>query len=183
MTTWKQIFDEEITDFDALSPVAWDGEVNEVGDFDAETDGDGDLNDSTAAAHTGNIGMEITFDDNTNAYGTINADAVDQTAGVLTFWFNTNDVAIGNGKYIIFVKFVSGTPAVTWRLDFDNDFKFRMVYLPDGGGLTATSFGSALSSGWHEITFVFAASSGAGADDGYMRIYLDRVAVAREKLG
>ena len=75
-------------DFDAVTPV-WDAEGDEAADF-VETDVDGDLNDAAAAAHDGDVGLELTFDNNTVAYGTLNATAIDQTSGVGLIWFNTN---------------------------------------------------------------------------------------------
>ena len=169
-----QYFDEELADFDDVSP-AWDKEVDEVADFDAETDADGDLNDSTGAAHDGDNGLEITFDDANVAYGTMDLDAVDQTSGVISLWLDKNDVAIDDGAQVFFASTHDGGGTARWALLLINDggtYKIRANYPRDGLG-SANGGTVELTAGYHNIKAMFVRST--GADDGWMRVYIDDV--------
>jgi len=59
-TTADQIFDEALTDFDAVTP-AWDGEVYQLSDFDTTVDADGDITDNATGSHTGAMRLSLTF--------------------------------------------------------------------------------------------------------------------------
>jgi len=179
--TWDQTFDEEIADFDSATP-AWDGEVDAVADFDAETDADGDLNDHADAAHDGAVGLEITFDDANEASGTMNAGAVNQTTGVWSFWFNKNDVAVEAGRYIYLAIAWDGVGSGSWRVQYHegSSVNLRLITREDGGGYVTTSGGAEITAGWHKLDVHFARSSGAGADDGWVRLYVDDILYLEE---
>ena len=174
--TVDQFFDEEIADFDAVTPT-WDKEVDEVLDFDAEVDGDGDLNDSTDAAHDGDVGLEITFDDANAAYGVMDADAVDQTSGVISFWIDPNDLAIEAGKVMVLAQAQDGAASNNWSLYLYPDNTIACYYKEDGGGSVSVGTCAALTD-YSKITVMFKRSTGAGNNDGFVYFYVEDALIA-----
>ncbi|GAG48361.1 unnamed protein product, partial [marine sediment metagenome] len=173
---WDQIFDEELADFDVISP-AWDKEVDAVGDFNAEQDADNDLNDHADAAHDGAVGLEITFDDANEASGTINATAPNNTTGAISYWLNLNDLSQDAGVINI-LYCVDGVAGIRWsnRLTFvGGNYTLSFYSMDDGVGATQSAQSATLTAGWHHILFVFERSTGAGNDDGWAKMYIDGV--------
>lgn len=173
---YEQIADLEegdLSDFNTAAP-AWDAEVDAVADFDAEADADNDMNDHADAAHDGVVGLELTLDDNNAMYGTMNADAVDQTSGVVSLWLNLHDAAIGSGEYIELLRARDGANANNWRLVLYNDggggVKLKGDARNDAAGYDG-AYGAVLATGWNHILFMWEQSS--GADDGYHYVYVN----------
>jgi len=173
---YEQIFDESLSDFDIVTP-AWDGEANEVADFDSTIDADGDMNDAAGEGHDGGNAIEFTFDDANAAYGTLLADAVDQKSGVVTLYIHTNDVAIQSGKYIRIIEANNGTGQPQFYTILYNNagtHELKSYYRPDVGAppnfVTAT-----LTAGWHKIVYMFSVSTGAGNNDGYCYFFIDDI--------
>ena len=173
-TVKDQFFDEELTDFDAVTP-AWDGEVDEVADFDGETDADGDLNDAAGLGHDGGNALEITFDDTNGAFGVINADAVNQTSGVFSLWFDKNDVAVEATKTIDFIMAYDGAANRNWRIRYYPD-QVRIIVREDGGGYQYGSYID-ITAGYHNYKLIFNRSTGAGDNNGWARLYVNDVLV------
>jgi hypothetical protein len=175
---WDQVADFEegdTSDFDAVTP-AWDGEVNAVADFDAETDTDNDLNDHADAAHDGAVGLELTFDNNTVMYGTVNADAIDQTSGVISFWLNMNDVAVQAGTIVDIVYLFDGASAAQWLIRYSPDTDTIVAgAINDSAGANWTTVSSALGATWHYVGMMFNQATGVGANDGTLHLYVDGV--------
>lgn len=173
----EQLFDEAITDFDIVSP-AWDNEVDALADFDSVTDADGDLINSTYAAHDGTYGLQVAFDDVNAAYGTMNLGAVNQTSLMVSFWFSKNTVAIEDGKVLYFLRAADG--AANYQL---------MVQLKnDGGDFELTLYARNDATGWDEVAQIPAVTAGyhkydiwwkrsTGADDGICRLYQDDILI------
>ena len=177
--TWAQEFDEELTDFDVVTP-AWDAEVDEVADFDSETDADGDLNDAAGLGHDGGNALEIEFDDNNPAYGVMNASAVNQTSGVFSFWLNKNTIAIDAGKSVALIQARDGAGLNSWMLYLGNTagtYYLRMAYYTDAPAFAYAGAAQTLTAGYHNIKIMSAQASGAGNNDGWMRLYIDDVLV------
>lgn len=168
---WIQEFRDDMVAFDGVSP-AWDSEVNEVADFDAEVDADGDLNDSAVAAHDGDVGLEFTFDDHNVMYGTMNAGAVNQTKGVATFWINLNTIA-ATGSAMHLWGAVDGINFPHWWMGMDGSGKLYYRYRNDAGGVEAVGSPFDIGSGWHNILIMWSASTGVGNDDGFMYVFTD----------
>jgi len=182
--TVDQFFDEwELTDFDAVTP-AWDKEVDRRAEFtDGIVDGDTDMNDHADAAHDGAVGLEFTFDDNNIMYGVMNADAADQTSGVLSFWLNTNDVAVDDTKVIRLVYFRDGAGAINWQVRLYNDggtYQIGIFAEDDLGGGGLVGAYQDLAAGWNNIKIMFDRSTGIGNNDGFMRLYIDDVLVEED---
>ena len=181
--TWLQIFDEEITDFDAVTPV-WDGEVDEVADFDATVDIDGDMTDAPGMGHDGGNALEFEFDNDTVACGVINADAVDQTSGVISFWFNRNDLALEDGKNIHLVRVLDGGANTSYQIRLLNTGGVYSITLNtrlDDGTIPTNVTFSPLDTNWHKITVMFSRSSGAGNNDGFSYLYVDDIYIGGEE--
>ena len=169
-----QIFDEELTDFDAVTPT-WDKEVTAVADFNSETDADGDLNNNATAGHTGGNALEVTFDDANAAYGVMNASAIDQKSGWLSLWFDPNSFGLEVGKLIILANARSGVPLNSWQLLLYNVagvYKLRMLYYNDTPTDTYDGTYITLADAYQKIDMVWKASTGAGNNDGWMRLYV-----------
>jgi len=175
---WDQVFDEELTDFDAVSP-AWDGEADEVADFDATVDVDGDMNDAPGEGHDGGNAIEFTLDDNNLMYGTMNAGAVNQTSGVVSFWLNLNDMSIPANEYFWIMYANDGVGGVNWQSILYNGggdgITANCRYILDGGATSQSAYGTVIGAGDHKFTYMWEASSGAGNDDGWMSLYVDDV--------
>lgn len=174
-TPWLQRFYDSIGAFDAVSPT-WDAEVDKVADFDAETDADGDLNDAADAAHDGTVGLEITFDDANVAYGKMNLAAVNQTSGAITFWFDPNDAALDDGKYVVLAWCMDGAAAYHWYIWLYRsgaDYAIGFSVRNDAGAFTSAGAAYVIATGYHRYDFLFKRSSGAGNDDGVNYLYLD----------
>lgn len=177
-TIWDQEFDEQIADFNAISPT-WDKHnpceaAPAPWGFDAVVDADGDMARAAAAKHDGTFGIEYTFDDANPAYGTLNFAAIDQTSAVAAFWFNKNDVTGNDGLIIL----VSGRDGGAIE-------RFRILYLPATGAMwfqanddtagNRTVVNITPSVGYHHYLLYWKAGSAPFADDGIFRVYQDFV--------
>ncbi len=170
-----QEFDEELSDFDVVTPT-WDGKVDEVADFDAVTDADNDMNDAPGEGHDGGNAIEFTFDDANVAFGTINADAVDQTSGVISFWFNPNDLALEVGKYIDLVYINDGADISQWVLRIFNSggvLATRPYYRTDGGVFISIGDWENIETDFQNMKLLLSASSGVGNNDGFLHFYIN----------
>lgn len=175
---WDQTFDEQIADFDAISPT-WDKhadfEEGDTSDFDAVQDADGDLNAAMAAAHDGTWGIEITFDNAVQATGRLDALAVDQTSGVLCLWFNPNTVGLDNGAWITLVASFDGVAATAWGLQMYNNggtYQIRPYHYDDFAAFQAGTLQD-IPDAYCHLLIMFNRSTGAGNDDGWLRFYID----------
>lgn len=154
----------------------WDKEVDVVADFDTETDTDGDLNDHVDAAHDGDVGLEITFNDGTVAFGSIDAADIDQKTGVISFWFNPNSVALDNTKNLTLVDCINGDPLTVQYLQLYQDageYFLRIRYRNDANDVISSSYTEIGNNDWMLVTWMFSMSSGAGNNNGYGRLYID----------
>lgn len=173
---WDQTFDEQIADFDAVSP-AWDKVVDAVADFDAEVDADGDLNDHADAAHDGAVGLAYKVDDANVMYGVMNASAINQTSGCVSFWCNFNTMGLSAGEYYWLFYAVDGVAGGNWNSIIYNDggnIKANVRVTRDDASTAASGYGAALSKpGWHHFLYTWKRSTGAGANNGWMRLRVD----------
>jgi excisionase family DNA binding protein len=175
---WNQTFDEEISDFDSISPT-WDKEVGAVVDFDSETDADGDMNSTPAAAHDETNGIEITFDDTNVAYGTMDLDAVDQTTGAVSFWANANDVTLATGESVNIAYCMDGGNVPHWYVKLTKTatgYRLDPYYRDDDNVNNLIGSGYEISGAtWYHVLLMFEASSGVGTNDGFVYFLVDGV--------
>ena len=155
-----------------------DFEEGDETDFDSEVDNDGDLNAATAAAHDGAYGIEITFDNDTAAYGVLNASAVNQTTGSISFWVDPNTVTLDNGKVINLIHIVDGAGAANWYIQLYNNagtYQIYVAYVDDADAYQTSGTKYNISDAYTKIIFAYAVSSTAGADDGWSNLYIGNV--------
>ena len=167
-----------ITEAPGGIPTIWDKEVDAVADFDAETDADNDLNDHADAAHDGAVGLEYTFDDANVMFGTMNGAAVNLVRGVISFWFDKNDIAIevAAGKTVSLIQALPGAGAFTYNMYLHNNGKLNFQYRNDAG--SAIAAGNFIAGdGYKEYQMIWERSTGPGNDDGYLQVYQDSVLV------
>lgn len=176
---WDQTFDEQIADFDAISP-AWDKhadfEEGNLNDFDAVVDADGDLNAAMAAVHDGTWGIEITFDDANLAYGRLDMLAANQVTAIAPFWFNPNSFALDANRR---VQLCVGHSGVQTQIFFDirwtgTHWQWRANCRTDTGVLYSTWANlPGVEDDWHWVVLMWAAATGIGNNDGYLYTYID----------
>lgn len=177
---WNQIFDEEIADFDALVPT-WDKHATGLdADWDAEVDPDGDLNEAAAAAHDGAKGYEVTFDDANVAYGQLNFGAIDQVTACISLWFDPNSFTPENDRRTNIIQGNSGAPQSQFQVALrihNGSWQIRTAVRLDTGFSYFNVDEDIPGTGddWHHLLIFWAASTGAGNDDGYFLLYIDRV--------
>ncbi len=177
---WAQVADMEegdLSDFDAVTP-AWDKEVNAKADFDSVVDGDGHLQ-VTSNKHDGAFGIKLVFADTNPAYGVLNASAINQTTGVVPFWFDKHTVSAGDNGYILLASCVDGAGSQNWVLyiyDVGGVWKFRLAVWDDSGWVYGGT-DEIVPDGWNKIALMFARSTGAGNDDGYFRLEVNDILV------
>lgn len=179
-TTWDQEFDEEIADFDALVPT-WDKhadfEEGDLTDFDAEVDADGDLNAAMAAAHDGTWGARITFDDANVAYGRLDFGAIDQVSGVFSFWIRLNSYA-STAAVTTNIANIEGGGTSNWYMGINENggnYRFEYKYRTDVAGVVYNYSSNLADATWYHVLWMWEASTGAGNDDGWVRVFLNGV--------
>lgn len=177
-TVWDQEFDEQIADFDAVTP-AWDNYASGLdADWDAEFDVDGDLNQAGAAAHDGASGYELTFDDANVAYGVLNAVANDQTQGVISFWFNLNNYTPNAGAYTLIAGCYDAGAWSNWAIyvyENGGSYYWYVVYGDNTPAIQVAYVGGLIASGWNHVVLMFKRSTGPGNNDGFVRFYVNKV--------
>ena len=182
MSTQTAYFEDGTLDeFDSTTP-AWDKEVNIPTDFDTKVDTGSHMWATGIGTHDGAIGIGVGFPDTSAAYGTMNADAVDQTSGVVSFWFNKDNWdLLSAGNLAVIAGAYGGGGAGYWYLAVKNDggtLKYLLQYYTDagGGGTTATAT-EAVGAGWEKITVMRKRSTGAGNNNGYMYFFVNDILI------
>jgi len=148
----------------------------DLSEFDATVTDGGDLSWAAAAAMAGsNGGMSILIDDATAIYGQINA--ADKKELGYRFYFNPNTLAMANGDdfylcvdsgnadFQLRVQKIAGVYSLYGRVNDDSGVG---IYV--NTGTIVISFGAVT----HWIEVHQKRSTGVGANNGYMRIWLDK---------
>jgi excisionase family DNA binding protein len=182
---WNQAFDEEISDFDTVSPT-WDKEADfeegDTTDFDSETDADGDLNENTTAAHDGTYGIRIDFDDTNLTYGRLDFGAIDQTSWNVNFWvyFGTNFVnSFADGEYMIIAYGKDGSSNFNHQIRVRRDtadsvMKWGAYVKLDNDAWSGNHTSGTISENtWYHVHYTGEQSTGVGNDDGWFKLYID----------
>jgi len=171
---WDQTFDEEMSDWDAISP-AWDqiadGEEGDESDWDAVVENGSSLFDvSTDAEKFGTYGWKITIDGNDTAYGAL-TDPVGETAMTIDWWLDPNSLTMADNDAF---NIVTCAAEIFCQMTYSTalGFRSRVITLNDSAGYDSTSWYS-INDAWNHIRIVWAQSS--GSDDGYLYFYLDGV--------
>jgi len=142
--------------------------------FDEVSDADSNLSRSADAVHDGTYGLAIEHDTATVAQGQLNLDAVDQASCIASFWYNPNGAGAGLELTAI-AKFADGANAsIVWLYCNASATNILTLYKTD---TEAANYGTtlSLSDDWHHILVSWKASTGAGNDDGILRVRVDGV--------
>lgn len=143
--------------------------------FDSVVDTGSSMAIATAAAYDGTYGMEITYDDNTAAYGVFNT--TNQATCVFSGWFNFHDIVLTNTNELIY--FLYGWEAApAWlaliqKTATGHRFTFKVQ---NDATLELTSVACSLNT-WYRIIVDWKGATGAGADDGHFKVYLNGASI------
>lgn len=172
MPVWNQVFDEEITDFDDRAPSgAFEGDVSRLSDFDSLQDPNSDITQNGTQVHDGSYSIKVEYNDDTACYGVINADAVNNTSGFVSFWIKIEPLEARDGL-VVLIRMLDGAGGNNWDMYLLANNTIVCRYKADGGAMTTIGISGDLSTGWHKLELHFTASTGAGNDDGenYFRV-------------
>ena len=150
----------------------------ESGDFSAWTavgDRDGDLFVSSIAAMVGSNGMVAPINDRRGMH-VRDESPQSESHYRASFYFDPNSVSMGSGnQHRILTARTGGTDVI--RLDFrysNGEYEVRSSLRTDAGKYTYTSW-YAISDAPNLIEVDWQASASAGANDGYLSLWLDNV--------
>jgi hypothetical protein len=156
-----------------LATLSADFETGDLSEFDSTVTDSGDLSANASAAYTGSYGMQAVLDDNTSIYG--HWTFANKSELRVGFWFDpngfstTDDLIIAGG---------GGTIGdADWRIRFEWDTSNLKVYASatnDASTFDSTSKVN-ISDAWHWIEAHFKRSSGVGANDGFVKLWVDVV--------
>jgi hypothetical protein len=151
----------------------------ESGNFSAwssEFDAENDQSVATAAALVGTRGMRDLIDNNTAMYVQNNS-PVAETQYHARFYFDPNSIPMANGNaHIIFTARSSNTNGVeVARVEFRRsslNYQVRASVRNDAGQYINTAWFT-ISDAPHPIEIAWQASTGPGANNGLLRLYID----------
>ena len=170
----QPLVDTNPTGFD-LSIPDWDNnaqfETGDLSEFDIVNDVGGKLTVTANAAHDGAFGLEIDNSDNVSAFGQLQLTAINQSSTIASFWLNTNNIGIGTGL-IVTCSITDGAGQSVGSVKItETDLIF--TYQTDTG--TSDLLFVSRTNTWRHILIYLQMSSGVGADDGIMRVFIDGV--------
>jgi len=149
----------------------------EAGNFSAwksnATDGS-DLSVSAGAALAGSQGMQAVIDDATTIYVRDDAPNAEPRYRV-RFYFDPNSIPMASGNTHYIFKGFMGTATEVLRMEFSKSsgaYQLRASLLNDGSAWTYTSWFT-ISDAAHFIEFDWRASTGAGANNGGLTLWID----------
>jgi hypothetical protein len=135
---------------------------------------------TTAAARVGTYGLEVTYDDTSQAYLVDNSPN-DETRYIARFWININDLSMlpCNDMQIFRGRQQQPAPFNVFTLHIyrtcsdQGDFSYVLIplVLQDNGQYKLGSAEFTIPFRNHVITVDWKASSGPGANDGFFRLY------------
>jgi VCBS repeat-containing protein len=141
----------------------------------SQTDG-GNLSASPAAAMVGSYGLQVVINDNNTMFVTDDRPAA-ESGYKASFYFDPNSISMANGNaQDIFYVYRGSTPVVMW-LEFryySGSYQLRGWVREDNGVGKSSSWFN-ISDDRHQIEMYWMASTGVGANNGYMRLWVDGV--------
>jgi hypothetical protein len=169
------VYDEaQITVNAAVDLIFQDGfESGNFSAWSAEVDTEGDLNVSAAAALVGAQGMAALID-NTTAMYVIDNTPANESRYRARFYFDPNSLTMANGKAHYIMAARNATTEVV-RLEMrrnSGNYQIRANVRGDGGGYTNTGWFT-ITDAPHSIEIDWMASTGPGANNGSLRLWID----------
>ena len=150
----------------------------ESGDFSAwssaTTDG-GDLSVSSSAAYQSNYGMQALIND-TIAILLKDDSPTDATHYRARFYFDPNSLVMSDGnEHSIFSgkDNLTSTELFTVRLNYSNGDYRLVTRVKDDGDTYSDGGYHTISDDWHAVEIEWQAASASGADDGYLKLWID----------
>jgi hypothetical protein len=153
----------------------------ESGNFSAwsSSTNPGSLSVSTAAALVGSYGLQVTISSNTATYLTdISPNAEPRYRA--RFYFNPNSIGMASGDTHTILLGRTGSGASVFTVQLNNNtgtttgYRIRTQVFNDGGSSTnGTYFG--ITNASHYIEIDWQAATAAGANDGYITLWIDGV--------
>lgn len=141
--------------------------------FDSAVTNGGNLSVATAAALVGIYGLKSHLSDTDPQYGAvpIGGETPYHRARML---FDPNSLTCVGGPLVTTCAgyFASGVAVARWRLVYDSGFKIRIAARLDSGSDSASS-DTSLTDAPHLMDLYFGRSSGVGANDGFLRLWID----------
>ncbi|HSL30382.1 MAG TPA: NosD domain-containing protein [Anaerolineales bacterium] len=151
-------------------------ESGTLSDWSASIVDGGDLSVSTEAALVGGRGLQAVLDDNTSIYVTDDRPGT-ETQYRARFYFDPNSIRMSNGNtHAVFYGY-SGTSTLVLRVQFrfsNGAYQLRAALLNDRSSWANTAW-FALSDAPHLIELGWRASTGAGANNGELTLWIDQV--------
>lgn len=164
-------------------------QTGDVSGWDGEVDADGDLNvitDPDRKEH-GSV-IELTFDDTNQAYVYKNL-AADEADFFMRFWYNRNDLAIENNKYLDICHIQNNGGTVTTaivRLANSGGVPVIQFFVRNDSAAYTTVASAALPdpadwlTDWQEIRIRCGVASAVGANDGFGYLWVDDVLIGSD---
>ena len=152
--------------FEAGNLSAWSSSVNDSGDLSA----------TAAAALKGSRGMQAVIDDNVSLY-VRDLRPVAEPRYRARFWFDPNTIAMTSGDLHTLFAARSGGGLEVLRVQFRRSSSLYQVQAQlrtDAGTYTSTSWYT-LGDAPHAIEIDWKAATAAGANNGYLSLWLDGV--------
>jgi hypothetical protein len=150
-----------------------DHETGDLSQYNTTVTDSGDLSADAAAAKEGSYGLQAVLDDNATIYGKVSFANKSQLR--IGFWFNPNGYSTEDTMII-----AGGGSAIgddDWRIHFEWDTVNLNVFASatnDASGWDSTNPVN-ISDDWHWIEAHFSRSTGAGNDDGFVKLWVDTV--------
>lgn len=139
--------------------------------YDAQIDG-GDLSVSASAAVEGNYGLQAGIDDTTLLY-VEDLSPMDETHYRARFYLDPNSLAMATSDRLVLLM-DNGSVFDVSLGRMAGAYVITAGIKDDGGSLTSTTTYE-ISDDWHGVEIEWAAASSAGADDGYLKLWIDGV--------
>jgi hypothetical protein len=139
------------------------------------TDGS-DLRVSTAAALVGTRGLEAVLDDNSSIFVTDNLPNA-ETSYRARFYFDPNTIRMSNGNLHDLLHGYTGSSTQVLRLQFrfaNGGYQLRAGLRNDGSSWIYTAW-AAVTDAPHTVEFSWRASTGPGANNGGLTLWIDGV--------
>lgn len=157
--------------FESGSLSAWSGAVI----------GGGDLSTTTDAALIGSYGMQAIINDNTSLYVS-DTSPVNESRYRARFYFNPRSIAMASADVHTLLLGRTGSGSNVFAIQLNNStgtmsgYRIRTQVFNDGGNATNGSYFS-ISNDTHFIEIDWQAATAAGANNGYISLWIDGVQV------
>lgn len=146
-----------------------DIEEGDLSDFDANSGG---CTADAAAAKNGSYGL-LTANDTADANYARWSDPNQESPHWVDMWVKAPDNVSSAAKTFAYC-YTSGTVVWRARMRYDSAYLMDVGVNDDGFSFTYSS-DYTFTSGWHLIRIVWAAATGAGANNGYLKLYDARI--------